>query len=74
MKPMDVDPAIMARRGEIVAALRKIVRGEGVIDGEIGRRPYESDAFTAYANLPLAVVLPSTVEELAIRAVLVLRQ
>ena len=64
MKPMDVDPAIMARRGEIVAALRKIVRGEGVVDGEIGRRPYESDAFTAYANLPLAVVLPSSVEEL----------
>jgi glycolate oxidase len=64
MKPMDVDPAIMARRGEIVAALRKIVRGEGVVDGEIGRRPYESDAFTAYANLPLAVVLPSSIEEL----------
>ncbi len=64
MKPMDVDPAIMARRGDIVAGLRKIVRGEGVVDGEIGRRPYESDGFTAYANLPLAVVLPSSVEEL----------
>jgi glycolate oxidase len=61
---MDVDRTIMARRGEIVAALRKIVRGEGVIDTEIGRRPYESDGFTAYANLPLVVVLPSTVEEL----------
>ena len=59
MKPMDVDETIMMRRAEIVASLRKIVRGEGVIDTEIGRRPYESDGFTAYANLPLAVVLPS---------------
>ncbi len=64
MKPMDVDQSILARRAEIVAALRTFVRGEGVIDSEIGRRPYESDGFTAYANLPLVVVLPSTVEEL----------
>ena len=64
MKPMDVDETIMMRRAEIVAALRKIMRGEGVIDTEIGRRPYESDGFTAYANLPLAVVLPSNLEEL----------
>ncbi|VTZ50211.1 glycolate oxidase subunit, FAD-linked [Methylocella tundrae] len=64
MKPMDVDQTILARRETIIAALRKIVRGEGVIDNEIGRRPYESDGFTAYANLPLAVVLPSSVEEL----------
>ncbi|MGH6799059.1 MAG: FAD-binding protein, partial [Roseiarcus sp.] len=64
MKPLDVDQSILARRAEIVAALRTIVPGEGIIDGEIGRRPYESDGFTAYANLPLVVALPSTVEEL----------
>ncbi len=64
MKPMDVDQTILARRATIVAALKAIVPGEGVVDAEIGRRPYESDGFTAYASLPLAVVLPSTVEEL----------
>ena len=61
---LDVDQSIIARRDEIVAALKAIVPGEGVIDAEVGRRPYESDAFTAYANLPLVVVLPSTVGEL----------
>ena len=43
-----VDPAIVARRGEIVAALRGIVPGEGVIDDEDCLRPYESDGLTAY--------------------------
>ncbi len=28
------DSAVLARRGEIVAALRRIVPGEGVIDAE----------------------------------------
>ncbi|WP_395698144.1 FAD-linked oxidase C-terminal domain-containing protein [Methylocella sp.] len=61
---LDIDQSIVARREAIVAALKAIVPGEGVIDAEVGRRPYESDAFTAYANLPLVVVLPSTVGEL----------
>ena len=52
------DSAVLARRGEIVAALRKIVPGEGVIDNEIGRRAFECDALTAYRQLPMVVVLP----------------
>ena len=63
MKPMDIDETILARRAKIVAALRKIVRGEGVIAQEAGRRPYESDGLTAYHALPLVVVLPDTVAE-----------
>ena len=58
MKPMDVDPAIMSRRGDIVAGLRKIVRGEGVVDGEIGRRPMRATASPPTRNLPMVVVLP----------------
>jgi len=54
------DGEIIARRAEIVAALRRIVPGEGVIDSEIERRAYESDALTAYRTLPLVVVLPET--------------
>ncbi|WP_026608278.1 FAD-linked oxidase C-terminal domain-containing protein [Methylocapsa acidiphila] len=63
MKPMDIDQASLAKRREIVAALRKIVPGEGVIESEISRRPYESDALTAYRALPLVVVLPDKVEQ-----------
>ncbi|MEJ0093016.1 MAG: FAD-linked oxidase C-terminal domain-containing protein [Methylocella sp.] len=68
MKALNIDQTILSRRSEIVAALRAIIAGEGVIETEVSRRPYESDALTAYANLPMVVVLPSTVDEL--RAVL----
>ncbi|WP_029351530.1 FAD-linked oxidase C-terminal domain-containing protein [Bosea sp. 117] len=56
----EADAGVLARRAEIVAALRAIVPGEGVIDTEIEMRPYESDGLTAYKQLPLVVVLPST--------------
>lgn len=60
-----LDESVLARRSEIVAALRAIVPGEGVIDSEEGRRPYESDGLTAYRTLPLVVVLPETVEQVS---------
>ena len=59
------DVAVLSRRHEIVAALRSIVPGEGVIADERGMRPYESDGLTAYAALPLVVVLPETVDQVA---------
>ena len=55
-----LDPAILARRSEIVAALRAIVPGEGVIDDLDGMRPYECDALSAYRPMPLGVVLPES--------------
>ncbi|WP_428374726.1 FAD-linked oxidase C-terminal domain-containing protein [Lichenicoccus sp.] len=57
------DGAVLARRSEIVAALRRIVPGEGVIDAEEERRVYESDGLTAYRTLPMVVVLPQTVQQ-----------
>jgi glycolate oxidase len=54
------DQAVLARRDEIVAALRKIVPGEGVIESERERRAFECDALTAYRQLPMVVVLPET--------------
>jgi glycolate oxidase len=59
------DAAVLQRRAEIVEALRRIVPGEGVIVSEPERRAYESDGLTAYHQLPLVVVLPSRVEEVA---------
>ena len=60
-----LDQAVLARRAEIVAALRVIVPGEGVIDSEVGMRPYESDGLTAYRQLPMVVVLPETTEQVS---------
>src|SRR5205809_4818573 len=59
------DRAVLERRDAIVAALRAIVPGEGVIAGEREMRPYESDGLTAYRALPMVVVLPETTEQVA---------
>src|ERR1700691_4388446 len=59
------DDAVLARRAEIVAALKRIVPGEGVIASEPGMRPYESDGLTAYRQLPMVVVLPDTTAQVA---------
>src|SRR5271163_1063210 len=59
------DAVLIERRADIVETLRRIVPGEGVIVSEAERRVYESDGLTAYRQLPLVVVLPSTVEQVA---------
>jgi glycolate oxidase len=59
------DDGVLQHRAEIVEALRRIVPGEGVIVSETERRAYESDGLTAYHQLPMVVVLPSQVEQIA---------
>ncbi len=59
------DAGTLARRDEIVAALRAIVPGEGVIDSADAMRPYECDGLTAYRQMPMVVVLPDTVEQVS---------
>ncbi len=61
----EADGAVLARREKIVAALRQIVPGEGVIAAEHEMRAYETDGLTAYRQLPMVVVLPSTTEQVA---------
>jgi glycolate oxidase len=56
---------VLARKDEIVAALRRIVPGEGVIVSEAEKRAYETDGLTAYTTSPMVVVLPSTVEQVS---------
>ena len=60
-----LDETTLAKRDEVVAALKAIVPGEGVIDNETEMRPYESDALTAYRQMPFVVVLPETVEQVS---------
>ncbi|MBA1993857.1 FAD-binding protein, partial [Escherichia coli] len=55
----------LARRAEIVAALRAIVPGEGVIDSAAEMLAYESDGLTAYRQPPMVVVLPDTSEQVS---------
>ncbi len=54
------DQDVLSRRAAIVAQLRRIVPGEGVVESEAERRAYESDGLTAYGTLPMVVVLPET--------------
>jgi glycolate oxidase len=61
----DLDRAVLDRRAEIAAALRRIVPGEGVIDSANEMRPYESDGLTAYRQPPMLVVLPETTEQVS---------
>ena len=58
-------PEILARRAEIIAALQALVPGDGVIAEGIRLKPYETDGLAAYRQMPLAVVLPSTTEQVA---------
>src|SRR4029078_5586043 len=59
------DQAVLSRRGEIVAALRAIVRGEGVIDSAAEMLAYESDGLMAYRQPPMVVVLPDTTAQVS---------
>ena len=61
----EADGAVLARREAIVAALRTIVPGEGVIAAEREMRPFETDGLTAYRQLPMVVVLPETTEQVS---------
>jgi glycolate dehydrogenase FAD-linked subunit len=65
LKMPALDDAVLKRRREIVAALRAIVPGEGVIDTEREMKPYQSDGLTAYRQLPMVVVLPHTTDQVS---------
>ena len=65
MQMPEPDAGTLARRDEIIAAMRVIVPGEGVIADDTGMAVYESDGLTAYRQLPLIVVLPETVEQVS---------
>ncbi len=65
LKMPEADAGVLGRRAEIVAALRAIVPGEGVIDSAAEMLPYESDGLTAYRQPPMVVVLPETTEQVS---------
>ncbi len=65
MKMPDPDQAVLARRVEIIAAMRTIVPDQSVISEERELAVYESDGLTAYHQLPMIVVLPETTAQVS---------
>lgn len=59
------DGGTIARRDEIIRAMRAIVADEGVIVDEDELRAYDCDALMAYKQMPLIVVLPETTAEIS---------
>lgn len=56
---------VMAARARIIAGLRAILPGDGVIEDALRLKPYETDGLPAYRQIPLAVALPETTEQVA---------
>ena len=59
------DQEVLARSSTIIKDLEQLVARDAVISDEEGRRAFEADALTAYRQMPLAVVLPQTTEEVS---------
>ncbi len=53
-----VDRKLMAKKSDIVANLKKILKKENILDHEDQLRPFETDALSAYKKKPLIVVFP----------------
>ncbi|WP_119679276.1 FAD-linked oxidase C-terminal domain-containing protein [Indioceanicola profundi] len=58
------DQSVIRNRAALIARLQEAVPN-GVIADERSLKPYETDALTAYRQLPLVVVLPSNTEQVA---------
>ena len=60
-----IDRKLISKKEEITANLKKIIKAENILDHEDQIRPFETDALTAYREMPMVVVLPETVEEVS---------
>ena len=59
------DTKVLAQRSEIIMRLKGVTQEGAVISDISETRAYECDALTAYRCPPLAVVLPSTTQEVS---------
>ena len=59
------DQAVIDRRDEICAGLRHILPAGSVVDSLESMKAFDSDGLSAYRQLPLAVALPQTVDQIA---------
>ena len=59
------DRSILVRRAEIADELSRFVPTDCLVTSERELAPFETDGFTAYRRVPLAVVLPETTAQLS---------
>ncbi len=60
-----VDRKLIAKKAEIVANLKKIIKAENILDHEDQVRPFETDALSAYKQKPLIVIFPENTKEVS---------
>ena len=65
MKMPVPNPAIIARRNELIRKLGGFLDKEQIVMDRAALRAYESDALTAYRQLPLLVVLPTDTRQVS---------
>ena len=62
---LEPDVKVIDRREQLIRGLRELVPPAAVVADEDGRRAFETDALTAYKQMPLAAVLPTTTEQIS---------
>jgi len=60
-----IDRKLLAKKTEVIESFKKIIKAENVIDDEDRKRPFETDALSAYKQKPLAVVFPENTQEVS---------
>ena len=56
---------VLQRRDAIIAGLRRLLPADAVISEPLRLKPYETDGLPAFRQVPLAVALPATTEQVA---------
>ena len=62
---LEPNSEVISRRDELIRGLRELVPSGCVVSDEDGRRAFETDALTAYKQMPLAAVLPTSTEQVS---------
>lgn len=65
IEQLEPKAAVLARKEAIVAGLRKLLPADAVVSEPLRLKPYETDGLPAFRQVPLAVALPSTTEQVA---------
>ena len=60
-----VDRKLIEKKIDIVSDLKKIIKAENIIYDEDEKRPFETDALTAYKQKPLIAVFPENTKEVS---------
>jgi glycolate oxidase len=62
---LEPDKEVLSRRDVLIRGLSELVPAGSVISDEDGRRAFETDALTAYKQMPLAAILPTSTEQVS---------